>query len=67
MRLLAVVTPCVGNCKLDLYVVEVMVIEFLYFIVSPESREAFIARDPDVWIAGVAQLAGYVGKVAWAD
>jgi len=48
-------------------VVEVMVIEFLYFIVSPESREAFIARDPDVWIAGVAQQAGYVGKEAWAD
>lgn len=44
-----------------------MVIEFLYFIVSPESREAFIARDADVWTAGVAQQAGYLGKEAWAD
>ena len=44
-----------------------MVIEFLHFTVAPEQRQAFIARDAEVWSAGLADQPGYLGKDVWVD
>ena len=44
-----------------------MVIEFLHFTVAPELRQAFIARDAEVWTAGLSGQPGYLGKDVWVD
>lgn len=44
-----------------------MVIEFLTFTVPVEQRAAFLARDAEVWTAGLAQQPGYLGKEVWVE
>jgi uncharacterized protein (TIGR03792 family) len=44
-----------------------MVIEFLHFTVAPDQRQAFIARDAEVWTSGLAEQPGYLGKEVWVD
>lgn len=44
-----------------------MVIELLRFRVSPDQREAFIARDAEIWTPVLAARLGFLGKLALAD
>ncbi len=44
-----------------------MVIELLRFSVPPEQRDAFIARDAEVWTPVLAARPGFLGKLALAD
>lgn len=42
-----------------------MVIEFLTFTVPVDRRTAFLARDAEVWTAGLAQQPGFLDKEVW--
>ncbi len=42
-----------------------MVIEWLKFRVSPESRDIFIQSDNEIWTPILAQFPGFLGKEVW--
>lgn len=42
-----------------------MVIEFLKFRVTPESREQFVRFDSDIWTPVLAAVPGFLGKEVW--
>ncbi|MDJ0846029.1 TIGR03792 family protein [Crocosphaera sp.] len=42
-----------------------MVIEWLQFKVSPESRERFIQLDREIWTPVLEQFSGFLGKEVW--
>ncbi|WP_035798161.1 TIGR03792 family protein [Crocosphaera chwakensis] len=42
-----------------------MVIEWLKFEVSPESRDIFIQLDNEIWTSVLAQFPGFLGKEVW--
>jgi uncharacterized protein (TIGR03792 family) len=42
-----------------------MITEILYFQVSPEERQAWLAKDAAVWTAFLAQQVGYIRKESW--
>jgi uncharacterized protein (TIGR03792 family) len=44
-----------------------MVIEWLKFRVSPESREKFIQKDGEIWTATLAKYTGFLGKEVWIN
>jgi uncharacterized protein (TIGR03792 family) len=44
-----------------------MMIELLRFTVAPDQRDAFIARDAEVWTPVLAARPGFLGKMALAD
>lgn len=44
-----------------------MVIEWLKFIVDPESREQFIQQDDQIWTAALSTYPGFLGKEVWIE
>ncbi|MBF2019052.1 MAG: TIGR03792 family protein [Hydrococcus sp. C42_A2020_068] len=44
-----------------------MVIEWLKFRVSPQSREKFIQKDEEIWTATLAKYPGFLGKEVWIN
>ncbi|ACB51993.1 putative dimeric alpha-beta barrel protein [Crocosphaera subtropica ATCC 51142] len=42
-----------------------MVIEWLKFQVSPESRDIFIQLDNEIWTPVLAEFPGFLGKEVW--
>ncbi|MBD0268818.1 MAG: TIGR03792 family protein [Cyanobacteria bacterium Co-bin8] len=44
-----------------------MVIEWLKFCMSPESRERYIELDTEIWTAALSQYPGFVSKEVWID
>ncbi|MEM8779673.1 MAG: TIGR03792 family protein [Cyanobacteria bacterium P01_G01_bin.49] len=42
-----------------------MVIEWLKFKVSPQSRDTFIQIDHQIWTATLAKFPGFLGKEVW--
>ncbi|MGB5592779.1 MAG: TIGR03792 family protein [Crocosphaera sp.] len=42
-----------------------MVIEWLKFKVSPQSRDIFIQLDNQIWTTVLAQFPGFLGKEVW--
>ena len=42
-----------------------MVIEWLKFKVSPESRDQFIQLDHEIWTPTLEQFPGFLGKEVW--
>ncbi len=42
-----------------------MVIEWLKFRVSPQSRDIFIRLDNQIWTPVLAQFSGFLGKEVW--
>ncbi|WP_107666604.1 TIGR03792 family protein [Cyanothece sp. BG0011] len=42
-----------------------MVIEWLTFQVSPESRDIFIQSDNEIWTPVLAKFPGFLGKEVW--
>jgi uncharacterized protein (TIGR03792 family) len=42
-----------------------MLIEVLEVDCPPERREAFMARDADIWTAALAQQPGFIAKEVW--
>jgi uncharacterized protein (TIGR03792 family) len=43
-----------------------MVIEWQRFRVRPDTRDRFLASDAEIWTAGLAREAGFLGKEVWA-
>ena len=44
-----------------------MIIEVLKVTCPPELREAFIARDAEVWTPALAKQSGFISKEVWAS
>ncbi|MGK7874423.1 MAG: TIGR03792 family protein [Xenococcaceae cyanobacterium] len=44
-----------------------MVIEWLKFRVSPQSREKFIQKDAQIWTQMIASYPGFLGKEVWIN
>lgn len=44
-----------------------MVIEWLQFKVPQDKWDAFLARDEEVWTAGLRRYPGFIGKETWID
>lgn len=44
-----------------------MVIEWLQFKVSSNSREQFIQQDEAIWTAALSSYPGFLGKEVWID
>lgn len=44
-----------------------MVIEWLKFRVSPQSREKFIEKDEQIWTPTLAKYPGFLGKEIWIN
>ncbi len=42
-----------------------MIIELLYFQISPEERTAWLAKDAAVWTSFLARQPGFLRKEAW--
>ncbi|MDJ0581546.1 TIGR03792 family protein [Crocosphaera sp.] len=42
-----------------------MVIEWLKFRVSPQSRDVFIRLDNEIWTSTLGQFQGFLGKEVW--
>ncbi|GAB4235446.1 MAG: hypothetical protein Kow00121_62990 [Elainellaceae cyanobacterium] len=42
-----------------------MVVEWLKFQVSPESRERFVQKDAEIWTQALSQYSGFIGKEVW--
>ncbi|MGK7882285.1 MAG: TIGR03792 family protein [Crocosphaera sp.] len=42
-----------------------MVIEWLKFRVSPQSRDVFIRLDNEIWTSTLGQFPGFLGKEVW--
>lgn len=57
--------PYFFNLKNRVY--KIMVIEWLKFRVSPQSREKFIKIDDEIWTATLAKCNGFLGKQVWIN
>jgi uncharacterized protein (TIGR03792 family) len=44
-----------------------MVIEWLKFMVAPQSREKFIEKDAEIWTSLLASYPGFLGKEVWLN
>lgn len=44
-----------------------MVIEYLKFLVTPEKREEFIAKDREIWTPAIAEYPGFLSKEVWIN